>query len=353
MPKPHRPSARASYADARVVVLGAAGFIGRWVARALAAQGAQLYLIVRARQTAKPVLAQYGVSGTLVELDLQDLSAVRCTLRALAPSITFNLAGYGVDHTEQDEGPAYRINADLVRVIGEALAGAADPAWPGQALVHVGSALEYGEIGGVLAEDREPRPTTLYGRSKLAGTTQVIDQCQQSRLAAVVARLFTVYGPGEYPGRLLPSLIRAASTDEALPLSHGRQRRDFTYVADVAAGLLHLGLAPPQAGTVVNLATGRLTSVRRFVEIAAGILGVPVERLQFGRLPTRFAELEHAPLRLDRLHSLTGWAPTTGIPAGIRQTWEFESCSIRRPPAPSFTIPPSRLPATPLEQPAW
>ena len=77
-------------------------------------------------------------------------------------------------------------------------------------MIHVGSALEYGTARGNLNELTAPSPTTLYGRSKLAGTLRVCRAARRRGFRAVTARLFTVYGPGEQPGRLLPSLMAAA-----------------------------------------------------------------------------------------------------------------------------------------------
>ncbi|MGH7321704.1 MAG: NAD-dependent epimerase/dehydratase family protein, partial [Candidatus Rokuibacteriota bacterium] len=242
----------------------------------------------------------------------------------------FNLAGYGIDPAERDAEGAYQINAHLVGAIGEAMAEVRDPAWPGQDLVHAGSALEYGDVGGNLAEDCDPEPTTLYGQSKLAGTQSLSRCCADRGLRGLTARLFTVYGPGEHPGRLLPSLVRAARTGEPLGLTAGRQRRDFTFVADVAEGLLRLGLTRARPGDIVNLATGRLVTVRQFAETAARLLGMPDGRLRFGALPTRPAEMNHGPVNLDRLRGLIGWTPPTEVTDGILSTVAFEASSQSR-----------------------
>src|SRR5205085_11129237 len=128
---------------------------------------------------------------------------------------------------------------------------------------------EYGVAQGDLSESTDAAPTTLYGRSKLAGTRALTDRCRALGLNGLTARLFTVYGPEEQPGRLLPTLCTAAATQEPIELSDGRQRRDFTYIEDVVEGLLRLGVAAPNPGSVVNMATGRLTSVRSFVQTTA------------------------------------------------------------------------------------
>ncbi|UCC53279.1 MAG: SDR family oxidoreductase [Anaerolineaceae bacterium] len=161
----------------------------------------------------------------------------------------------------------------------------------GQDVVHVGSALEYGSISGKLSEDSKPNHTTLCGISKLAGIHALATCCQIHGIKGLTVRLFTVYGPGEHPGRLLPSIMDAAGTGNSLSLTPGRQRRDFTYVEDVAEGLLCLGLSEAKSGEIVNLATGTLTSVRDFAETEARILGISRDALKFGETPTRKEEM--------------------------------------------------------------
>jgi nucleoside-diphosphate-sugar epimerase len=313
------------YSGVRVAVLGASGFIGRWVARALCASQANVSLIVRSREVAEEIFSRYDIRGDVFEVDLRDREVVRKLFQNIRPSITFNLAGYGVDRSERDEKAAYQINGHLVKTIGEVISEIRDQQWFGQDVVHVGSALEYGAIRGNLSEDSIPNPTTLYGKSKLAGTHLLTHCCKTFEMKGVTARLFTVYGPGEHRGRLLPSLLEAARTGESLPLTAGEQKRDFTYVEDVAEGLLRLGLTTAKPGEIVNLTTGKLTSVRSFAETAAEILQIPHERLKFGMIPTRSEEMNHSEVALERLQRLIAWIPPTGIVEGIRRTLDFET----------------------------
>jgi UDP-glucose 4-epimerase len=134
------------------------------------------------------------------------------------------------------------------------------------------------------------------------------------------ARLFMVYGGGEHETRLFPSLLSAARSGESLSMTSGTQLLDFTYVEDVAEGLLRLGLSNAPTGHIVNLATGVLTSVRTFAETAARILDMPADRLRFGEEPHRPEELVHGTISIERLVRLTSWRPTTTIAEGIRAT---------------------------------
>jgi nucleoside-diphosphate-sugar epimerase len=260
------------------------------------------------------------------EVDLTHPDELGALMSRVRPAITFNLAGYGVDPSEREDDLLQHLNVDLVDALLECIAAARRP-WAGQALVHVGSSAEYGRHRGVVDESSPTEPSSAYGKSKLAGTRRLAEKSKALELRALTARLFSVYGPGEHPQRLLPSLIRSARSGEPLDLTGGRQKRDFTYVDDVATGLLLLGVSDGRRGEVVNLASGILTSVREFAELAAELLGVPRQHLRFGTLPTRPNELRHGHVVIDRLRALASWSPPTVVREGIARTLEGESPS--------------------------
>ncbi len=313
------------YAGARAAVLGASGFIGRWVSRALCQAGTDVHAIVRHPAEARRIFGACGVAATVHEVDLVDLGAARALLAGLRPDIVFNLTGYGVDpdeKTEANERLAGILNRDLPGVIAEALAATPAGAWSGRRVVHAGSVFEYGNIGGHLEETARARPSGLYGCSKLAGSERLAEACRETGLPGLTARLCQIYGPGEHPGRLLPMLLAARGHAEPLVLSVGTQRKDFTFVGDVAEGLLRLGVSVGPPGEVVNLATGQLATVREFVETAAHLLRLDPGRLKFEK-PLPDNELQHLEVAIGRLRELTCWEPATGVAEGIRRTLDF------------------------------
>lgn len=306
------------------LVLGAGGFLGRWVARELARAGAHVTHVVRDGDAFERDRAAWALAGPALVADLaQAGEAAGCVARA-RPDVVFNLAGYGVDRSERDEDTFEALNARLPAELGEAVRGLAGD---GVRLVHTGSALEYGVLRTDLSETDEPRPTTPYGRSKLAGTRAVLASAGAHGHRAVVARLFTVFGPGEHAGRLLPSLRAGRDAGGDVALSEGLQTRDFTYVEDVAQGLLRLAALPPEAlpgPALVNLASGRLTSVRDFCLAAGRALGIPLERLRFGALGGRSDDMAHLPVNVARLRALLDWTPSTPIEEAVRHAERFQ-----------------------------
>jgi nucleoside-diphosphate-sugar epimerase len=189
--------------------------------------------------------------------------------------------------------------------------------WPLEAVVHVGSCAEYGQVGPELV--REDRPACAaeqlspYGAAKLRASLAALDFAQAHGLPLVVARLFNVFGPGEAPARLLPYLLGQLRQGRPADLTPGTQVRDFTYIADAAEALLGLCDDGPTEPTVVNVCTGRGRTVREVVAQMAARLGAAPDLLRWGALPARHDEPPVLVGDPTRLQALTGWRARTSL----------------------------------------
>ncbi|HEX6884835.1 MAG TPA: NAD(P)-dependent oxidoreductase [Planctomycetota bacterium] len=304
----------------RALVLGASGFLGRWVTRELLQRGA--HVLAQVRDPARLSPWHTGGAEVLVA-DLAPTKAGTELLRRASPDVVFNLVGHGVAKDERDPLLYQRLNGLVVLELLFALRGPSP--WPGARLVHAGSALEYGEAR-TLDEQAVPRPGEPYGKSKHLATAAIADM--RAHVPAVVARLFTVFGPGERPGRLVPTLVAARGTTERIPLSSGHQKRDLVYVEDAARALVELAELPaetlqsgryPFDAPCLNLASGALTPVRELVLALADELGIARARLGFGDLPPLLEEMHHPPVPVERLHTALGWTPSRDPRDGLRR----------------------------------
>jgi polyisoprenyl-phosphate glycosyltransferase len=144
-----------------------------------------------------------------------------------------------------------------------------------QAFINVGSSSEYGLKTHAPREDEWLEPNSHYAVTKAAGT-HLTALAAAGGLPAVTLRLYSVYGPWEDPGRLMPALVREATRGRLPSLVGPDTARDFVYVDDCCGALLRaaqLG-APGGPNATLNVGSGRQTRLEEVVERARRALGV-------------------------------------------------------------------------------
>ncbi|WP_274561844.1 NAD-dependent epimerase/dehydratase family protein [Streptomyces spiramyceticus] len=240
----------------RVLLLGANGYLGRFVAdRLLADPAVQLTALGRGDDADVRFDLATGSPGALTRF-----------LDAVHPGVVVNCAGA----TRGGARDLTRHNTVAVATVCEALRRSGC----GARLVQLGCAAEYGpsQPGSSTAEDAVPRPGGPYGVSKLAATELVLG----SGLDAVVLRVFSPVGPGTPAGsplgRLAEAMRRAMqSGDGELKLSGLGVQRDFVDVRDVARAVHAASLSAAQG--VVNIGTGRAVRLRDAAAVLARVAG--------------------------------------------------------------------------------
>ena len=307
----------------RVLVAGGGGFVGSALTAALATGGHDVSVMTTGEKTlphsVRPRRLARWNPGCILEAEP--------TSRY---DWIFNAAAYGVDPSQTDATVARLANAELPLAFVELArrAGA-------RALVHVGSCFEYAEpaVRRPLRESDPLECVKTYAASKAAGSLAVVEAARRSSVNAVVARLFGVYGAGERPWRLLPSIHDRLVRGRPVPMSEGSQVRDYLYIEDAAAGLIALAAsisAIPRTPSIVNLCSGVEVTVRRFAETLAGALSAPHDLLQFGAIPMRSGEVAYLVGDASRLNSLTSWRPAYTLELGIAAAAAELSAIFRR-----------------------
>ncbi|MEO8449066.1 MAG: NAD-dependent epimerase/dehydratase family protein, partial [Gemmatimonadota bacterium] len=158
-------------AGARVLVLGASGFFGAWVCRAVELAGGDVHAVIRNVGNVESLRRR--APGAVVAIgDLAAPGTIDDLIGRLKPTAVINLIGYGVDRDERDPAAARRLNAELPEELGMALlrAESALPPQDGLRFLHVGSAFEYGSVEGAVSEGTACRPQSDYAETKLDGT---------------------------------------------------------------------------------------------------------------------------------------------------------------------------------------
>lgn len=307
---PVNPLSFAPLEGKRVLVTGATGFLGSHVARKLVGLKARVTALVR-NGSGTERIADCRERMDLIEADLRRGEEIARAVSQARPEIVFHLAVYGVDPAQTDPRTLFETNVAGLLSILEALRD-----HPCRRFVHAGSCFEYGGAGGRLSEEAPLSALNLYAASKSFAWHLCRSEHRRHGLPAVTLRPFTFYGPHERPDRLIPSVIRSILKGEEIRITAGTQRRDYTYVEDVADACLRAALLDEAVGETFNIGSGRELSVLEAAERIRSVMGSDLP-IRAGALETRAEEAWRMACDPSKAERLLGWSARTGFEEGI------------------------------------
>lgn len=300
----------APLAQARVLVTGAAGFIGSALVRRLAIAGCELHCTTR-RTAPADVPGLEDAHASWWRLDLTDRAATERVIQAVRPDYVFHLA------SQVTGGRDIELVEPLLRAECAGTVNLLEP------LSRVGCrrVICAGSMEQPSGDIERATVGSPYAAAKTASRVyqRLFDQLYD--LPVINARIAMAYGPGQRDeSKLVPHTLNSFLEGRSPKLGDGTREADWVFIEDVVDALLVLTNAAGARGQSVDVGTGTLTSVREVVERIWRIVDADVEP-EFGALPAR--PLERAP-RADheRTEQLTGWRARVDLEEGLRRTVE-------------------------------
>ena len=318
----------------RVLVTGAAGFIGAAVSEALLARGDSVigvdnlndyYSIALKRARLEKLVAQGGNRFAFHQLDFADRHALDDALIALEFDRIVHLgAQAGVRYSL--ENPHAYVQSNLVGHVNMLeLArhrGVAHMVYASSSSVYGANAKQPFSV-----DDRVDHPLSLYAATKKADELMSETYAHLYRLPLTGLRFFTVYGPWGRPDMMLWLFTSAILEDRPISVfNHGEMWRDFTYIDDIVAGVLAAldspppddGLAKPGGSTkphrIYNIGNNRPEPLMKVIGLIEEACGKTAEKvmlpMQPGDVPSTYADI-------DAIAGDLGYAPTTAIEVGV------------------------------------
>jgi UDP-glucose 4-epimerase len=298
----------------RIVVTGGAGFIGSALTEQLVRAGERVAVIDNLANGKRANLEHLPADQvSLVVADIRDPDRFRHELKAA--HTVFHLACLGLRHSLHSPLENHEVNATGTLTLLEAARAAGVPRF-----VHVSSSEVYGTaLASPMSEDHPTRPTTIYGAAKLAGEAYARAFHHALGLAVTIVRPFNSYGPRCHhegdAGEVIPKfMLRALAGKPLIVFGTGQQTRDFTYVADTAAGIATAARCDGAIGKTINLGNGTAMPI---VDVARAI----------GHATGRAIRIVHAAQRPGDVMALCadsrlalrllGFRPTVAFEAGL------------------------------------
>jgi UDP-glucuronate 4-epimerase len=321
----------------RVLVTGAAGFIGYHTAKALLARGDEVvgldnlntYYDVRLKEARLGQLASMP-AFSFRKLDLADRTGVERLFAETQPQRVIHLAAqagvrYGL------ENPHAYVDANIVGTL-HVLEGCRRNGV--EHLVFASSSSVYGANTAMpfSVHQNVDHPLSIYAASKKANELMAHTYSHLYRLPVTGLRFFTVYGPWGRPDMALFKFTRSILAGEPIEIyNNGHHARDFTYIDDVVEGVLRTtdriaspnpawDSAHPDPATssapyrIYNIGSHSPVDLMHFIGVLEKNLGREAKKiflpLQPGDVPATFADV-------DDLVADVGFSPATPIEEGI------------------------------------
>lgn len=300
----------------KVLITGAAGFIGSHTAERFASLGHEVraidnfsdYYPLELKQLNAAALNQRGVEVTKVDLREDKLEAIV----ADCDMIVHFAAQPGISASSSFED--YLTN----NVIGtQRMLTAIEPLERKPFFINIATSSIYG-LHATMTEDQAPLPASWYGVTKLAAEQLVLAYTRRGLLNGCSLRLYSVYGPRERPDKLYTRLIAAGLKDEQFPLYEGSEKhlRSFTYVGDIVDGIVSIiGREDVCNGQIFNLGTEEENTTATGIAVVEELLS---KQIQKEIQPPRPGDQARTCANIDKARRLLDYNPTTTLHQGLQ-----------------------------------
>jgi len=303
----------------KVIVTGAAGFIGSHLSERLVSEGVEVVGIdmftdyyARSAKVANLSVLNTLPGFRLVEADLR---ADELDSHLEGADLIVHLAAQPGVRDSWGRGFEVYVGHNVLatqRVLDAAVRTGIER------VVYASSSSIYGAAESLpTAEDVTPLPISPYGVTKLTGES-LLGAYRPLGISSASLRFFTVYGPRQRPDLAIHKFARKLDSGQILPIyGDGTSSRDYTYVDDIVDGVVRaLGWT---AGSdpkydIFNLGESRPVELRRLVKVLEQTMGVTVKREQ---LPMQAGDVERTFADLTKSSAVLGYRPTTEIETGI------------------------------------
>jgi UDP-glucuronate 4-epimerase len=309
----------------RVLVTGAAGFIGFHLAKRLLARGDSVVGIDNLNAYYDPKLKEARLTMlraspafTFHKADLADRVAIEQVFAQARHDAVVNLAAQaGVRYSL--ENPRAYVDANVTGFLN-VLEGVR--AHGTGHLVYASTSSVYGTNKELpFSEDqRTDTPVSLYAATKKANEVMAHAYAHLFGIPMTGLRFFTVYGPWGRPDMALFKFTRGILADEPIPVfNEGRMVRDFTYIDDIVEGVVRV-IDRPNAYRIFNIGNNRRVELMAYIRAIEAALG---RKARLDLLPMQAGDVEATEADASALEAATGFRPATPVEEGVGRFVEW------------------------------
>jgi nucleoside-diphosphate-sugar epimerase len=306
----------------KILVTGAAGFIGSHMAQTLAKESNVVYGIDNfsnyydrsLKEQNKRDIESSGVH--FIEADLVD------DLKNILPSDIEVIYHFAAQPGISASTPFSLYERNNILVTQNLLEWSLSLEAPLKMFVNISTSSVYG-LEATSTEDVAAQPASDYGVTKLAAEQLILAAVRMNKLKACSIRLYSVYGPRERPEKLYTKLIKSIIEQKKFPLFEGSEKhlRSFTYVGDIVEGLERvLDNLDRCNGEIINLGNDAVYSTAQGIALVQELLE---KKALFKTIPNRSGDQLKTAANINKAKRLLDYAPSTPFKKGLKLQIEW------------------------------
>lgn len=303
---------------AKILLLGSSGFIGSHLLERLLSRSAKIVLPIR------NIDKLQGRVSNLIDhkaVTIVDFESFIGDSKKMDFDFVFNASGFGVNPDERDFLEMFYVNSFIPIILVDKLQNNST------CFIQIGSGSEYKDKknSSHFLENDPKTDSGLYSLSKKFSSEYLIDVARGISMPMVSLKLFNIFGPGENPHRLFPSIYSKLSKNKEINLSDGNQIRDFLYIEDAVNAILHVACVCKKNNIIdeVNICSGNGISVKDFAKKIANKMNLDSRLLKFGKIQRRDTDYDTFVGDLNKLKDKYSWQPKHDLSSGINLYLKF------------------------------
>jgi UDP-glucose 4-epimerase len=298
----------------RVLITGASGTLGFNILQQMAARPG-IHIIAPVRSIS-PQLLRFSDRAEFIEHELSDSTHTAQIFERARPDVILHCAASGLRPPKGTWFDLMRFNVESTMRLFQMNCRFNHSSH----FIYISTGLVYREQTRPLMETDPIETLHPYGASKAATDSMLQAAAAEFGRSLTILRPFAFTGRHDGGGRLFPEILQAAADGRPLPLTDGKQVRDFCAVQDIARAVVTcVERKPQQLIEKFNLGSGQQIPLRQLIEQVTAALGLHAQ-LEFGKVPRNPLEPAFLVANTEHARQVLGWTPQVSLAQAV---WEL------------------------------
>lgn len=317
------------------LVTGATGFVGSNLIIELINKNWEIYALIRKNSSLgckrlkgikniKYIYAEELFKNKYKELNEATLKNTDFERALPQFDVCFNLAGYGVDYSQQNVNELIDGNIKFTMYVLNFCKENKT-----KKVINTGSCFEYGlNEGKKINEEDKLNPQSMYGSAKASSVIMASAYSKNNNIPLVTVRPFGIFGENEGIHKFVPQLMQSVILNKRMKMTIGEQVRDYLYIKDLTEAYIKIAVTDVPLYEAYNICSGIEIKIKDLAMEVSNLASDSLRLFDFGAVPYRKNEVMHFVGDNSKIKQYTNWETKYSLQHGLKKTYEWYKSNL-------------------------